>query len=325
MPVAGGISGRDATDLAEELGASRTGGVYLDQDRDRLVVTVTDETAASAVREAGGIAEQVTYGAAELDAVTDAFNESVSVPGTTWGTDTEANRINVQADSTVSDADYAELLRVAEPFGSAVHVSRVDGELQETISGGAYIEGGSLVPCSLGFNVRDKSNPNSLFFLTAGHCTDKTYGAADWRNGNGLYIGYEVGSFYPGADFGLVRHYNADVTKPGNVYLHDGTYQNITHSRDPFADEYLCSSGWKTGHICGYVLQKNVTANYGDGNVTGLFRWTNCIEGGDSGGPVFHGDAALGINSGKLTWNDGCDSLGQPVNEALAWYGMEVY
>ncbi|GHH08485.1 S1 family peptidase [Streptomyces lanatus] len=326
IPVAGGISGRSATALSDELGASRTGGFYVDRETDRLVVNVTDEAAAGEVREAGGIARRVTHSMAELDAVTDAFNKSISIPGTTWGTDVKANRVDVQADATVSAADYARLLRTAEPFGSTVRVTRADGRLEKTISGGNFIESSNgLVDCSLGFNVRKKSDPNSLWFLTAGHCLYKAAGVADWRNGAGVYLGYEAGGSYPANDYGLIRHYNADIGKPGNVYLHNGSYQDITHSRDPGADEYLCSSGWKTGYICGYVLQKNVTANYGDGNVGGLFRWTNCIEGGDSGGPVFHGDAALGLNSGKITWNDGCDSLGQQVNEALAWSGTEVY
>jgi hypothetical protein len=327
IPVSAGITGRAATALTGELGPERTGGVYVDRESERLVVTVTDEAAAAEVREAGGVARRVSHSAADLDAVTAAFNESISIPGTTWGTDIKANRVSVEADSRVSDADYARLLRTAEPFGSAVRVTRRDdGELTKTISGGNYISAvGGLIECSLGFNVRDKSDNDSLFFLTAGHCLRAAPGTADWRNGAGSYVGYEVGGSYPTNDFGLIRHYNADISKPGNVYLHNGSYQNITHSRDPGADEYLCSSGFKTGWICGYVLQKNVTVNYGDGNVGGLFRWTNCTERGDSGGPVFHGDAALGINSGNITWNDGCDSLAQPVNEALAWHGMEVY
>ncbi|MEU6183242.1 S1 family peptidase [Streptomyces coeruleorubidus] len=326
IPVSAGISGRATTALIGELGTSRTAGAYVDRESDRLVITVTDEGAGQEVREAGGLARQVRYSDDELNAVTGALNDSISIPGTTWGTDVKANRVEVQADSSVSDADYDRLLKAAGPFGSAVRVSRVEGELRKTISGGNFIESSNgLVECSLGFNVRKKSDPNSLFALTAGHCLRNAYGVADWRNGAGVYIGYEAGGSYPTNDYGLIRHNNAGIGKPGNVYLHDGSYQDITHSRDPFADEYLCSSGWKTGWICGYVLQRNVTTNYGDGNLYGLFRWTNCTEGGDSGGAVFHGDAALGLTSGSMTWNDGCDSLAQPVNEALSWSGTEVY
>ncbi|WP_369122452.1 trypsin-like serine protease [Micromonospora deserti] len=51
-----------------------------------------------------------------------------------------------------------------------------------------------------------------------------------------------------------------------------------------------------------------------------------CTLGGDSGGSLHHNGAALGLLSGGTPdYATPCRSYHQPVNEALAWYGMEVY
>ncbi|MGW1365123.1 S1 family peptidase, partial [Streptomyces chartreusis] len=179
-----------------------------------------------------------------------------------------------------------------------------------------------------GPNVRDKDT-GALHFLTAGHCTKATSGYhAWWYNGNTTYLGPENGEYYPTNDFGLVEYDNASVGKPGNVTLHDGTYQDIVYSRDATLYEYVCRSGFRTGVSCGYVEEKGVTANYPDGTVYGLHEASvnECPVPGDSGGAVCHETAALGIVSGVRTYALGtCTLLYQPVNEALAWYGMEVY
>jgi hypothetical protein len=323
-PAAQELRIEDAPRLVGELGTDRTGGAYLDRATGKVVVNVTDKAAGQEVADAGGVARLVEHSSAELEDATSALNVSVDIPGTTWGTDANTNQVVVQADSTVSAADYAELREKATELGSAVRVQRMEGRIAKTISGGNYIRSDDGLQCSVGFNVRDKSNNDSLFFLTAGHCTVGATGVSDWRDGNGTYVGYDAGGFYPGNDFGLVRHYNANISKPGNVYEHDGTYQNITHSRDPGDGESICRSGYRTGKKCGTVLDLNVTVNYGDGNVTGLFSSTACSLPGDSGGPVYHGDAALGLHSG---YNESgpCRGYHQKVNEALAWYGMEVY
>lgn len=314
----------DAPGLVRELGADRTGGAYLDRATGKVVVTITDEAARDEVVEAGGVARVVEHSAAELGDATSALNRDVNIPGTTWGTDAQTNQVVVEADSSVSEAEYASLRKKAAELGSAVRVQRMEGRIAKTISGGNYIRSDDGLQCSVGFNVRDKSNNDSLFFLTAGHCTVGATGVSDWYDGNDTYVGYDAGGYYPGNDFGLIRHYNANISKPGNVYEHDGTYQNITHSRDPGDGESVCRSGYRTGKECGTVLELNVTVNYGDGNVTGLFSSTACSLPGDSGGPVYHGDAALGLHSGYNT-SGPCRGYHQKVNEALAWYGMEVY
>ncbi|TDC85061.1 hypothetical protein E1193_03900 [Micromonospora sp. KC606] len=71
------------------------------------------------------------------------------------------------------------------------------------------------------------------------------------------------------------------------------------------------------------MLAKNTTAIYVEGRVTGLDYTSFCAAGGDSGGSVFHGDAALGLVSGGIP--EDCRTYVQPLNEGLAWYGVEVH
>lgn len=321
----GGISVPAATALAGELGEARTGGVYVDQGTGRTVVTVTDDAAARAVTDAGGLARQVAFSTEELEAVNDEVARAVTTPGTAFGVEVPENQVVIDVDSTVDDATLARIRAATDPHGAAVRIKRHSEALTTMISGGEKVHPRAFQygSCSVGFNVRKKSDPNSLYMITAGHCTVPTNrdGYRDWENAAHVYIGYTAGGFFPGNDFGLIRHYNAGIAKPGTVYVGDGVYRDITHSRDPGIDEAVCSRGFTSGYTCGRVLARGKTVNYAEGTVTGLIKTNLCRGPGDSGGPLFTGDAALGLLSGGLP----CETYYQPVNEALAWYGVEVY
>ncbi|WOX15140.1 S1 family peptidase [Streptomyces sp. N50] len=325
VPVAAGPSGAASQKIADSLGDSRTAGIYLDRDRQRFVVTVTDSKAAEAVKEAGAIPERVTYDTAYLDSIKQKLDDTFRTPGTMWGVDVPANQVVIHADSTVSDADFTELSEFIAPYGDAAHIVRIAGETTETtspINGGDYIQNGT-VACSYGFTVRSKANPEYKSILTAGHCTIE--GGNDWFKSDGTYIGYTTGHYFSdGNDFGLIRAYNtSEVTYYGNVEAQNGEAQDITYSRDSALGESVCASGFTSKYGCGTVEFKNQTITYSDGHqITGMDVTSICRAGGDSGGPLFAGDAALGILSGGNSST--CFSYYQPVNEALAWYGVEV-
>jgi streptogrisin D len=328
------VGGAEA--LVERLGPDATGGFYVDDATNGIVVNVTTEAAEQSVLDAGGVARRVTRSTAELKTIKEAFAETQTIRGTIRSLRNGTNQVNIAADSTVSEKDFAALKAKAEPYGDAVRVERINGVLAPRVSGGNYIVGifddfTGQAQCSLGFNVRSKSDADSLFFLTAGHCTGHpghTYITGDWYSNND-YLGYRVGGAYNqpnGFDFGLVRHFNASVSKPGNVYLHaTQTTVDITHSRDAGYNEYVCSSGFKSGYNCGHVTDTDADLTYIDGAVVkGMVVTDVCTLGGDSGGPLHHGDAALAILSASNSAYP-CRSAHQPVNEALAWYDMEVY
>lgn len=326
IAVAAGPSGDATQIIADRLGESHTAGIYLDRGKRRFVITVTDSKTADAVKNAGAIPEQVTYDGAYLDSIKQKLDVTFKTPGTTWGVDTPANQVIIRADSTVSAADFSELADFIAPYGDAARIVRIGGGTNETsgsINGGDYIRNDSA-SCSYGFTVRSKTDANYKAILTAGHCTITS--GNDWSKSDGTYIGYTVGHFYGnGNDFGLIRAYNTqNVTYYGNVTGQNGASQDITYSRDSRIYETVCASGYRSGYGCGLVGLKNQTVNYSDGHqVTGLDEANICRNDGDSGGPLFAQDAALGILSGA---NDSeCFSFYQPVNEALAWYGMEVF
>ncbi|MFD6423793.1 S1 family peptidase [Streptomyces sp. NPDC060198] len=326
VAVAGGPSGKVTQALVEELSDSRTAGLYLDPGTKRIVVNVTDGESAEAVAEAGATPRRVAYDTAYLNSIKELLDQTFRTPGTMWGVDVTLNQVVVRADSTVSDADFQTLSAFIQPYGDAAKIDRVTGENEETasssINGGDFISNGYHY-CSYGFSVRSKTDSNDISFLTAGHCT--TSPGTDWTKSDGTYIGYTTGHNYSnGNDFGLIRAYNRDdVTYYGNVTAAGGVAQDISYSRDSVILEDVCASGYNSKYACGPMRQKNQTINYSDHQVTGMDVAEICRAGGDSGGPLFFGTAALGILSGRNTGS--CLSYYQPVNEALAWYGVEVF
>ncbi|MCW6006002.1 hypothetical protein K1W54_15650, partial [Micromonospora sp. CPCC 205371] len=127
IPVRTGIGSVRADGLAGELGPQRTAGVYFDRKTERMVVTVTDAAAEQAVTAAGGGAKRVKLSTEDLKAGGEAVDERIDARGTTWGTVVDENVINVTADSTVSDADFAEMEAVLAPFGDAARLTRLPG------------------------------------------------------------------------------------------------------------------------------------------------------------------------------------------------------
>lgn len=329
VAVAVGPSGDATQALADSLGTTHTAGVYLDRANQRMAVAVTDEASAQKVRDAGVEANVVTYDTAYLSSIQQMLDAGFTTPGTSWGIDVLANKVVVTADSTVSDADYKALQDAIAPYGDAAQIGRTPGTTATaatTMAGGYYVKTGKL-SCTWGFSVRSKANTSVQGFLTAGHCTvwSRDAGYTLWQAYNSQYIGQTAGGYFPVNDFGWVKKDTTSITFNGGVLINTSNgIQDINTSRDTKLYETACSYGITSKYGCGQVGAKNQTVNFTGGNqVKGLDVLSMCRDHGDSGGPLFIGKAAVGINSG---FNSGsCISYFQPVNEALAWYGLEVY
>ncbi|WP_230687234.1 S1 family peptidase [Catellatospora vulcania] len=306
-----------ATALAAEIDSA---GVYLD-NAGKTVVTVTDGASADRVRAAGGVARLVTRSGAQLKGATAELDRLARISGTSWYVDPISNQVVVTADSTVTGSKLAKLKAVTDRLGDTVRVEITAGTLSPTISGGQAIYGGNS-RCSLGFNVRNSAGV--YFFLTAGHCTNIS---SSWyaSSGGGNFIGTRTGTSFPGNDYGIVR-YDSTIAHPGNVYLYNGSYQDIVSAGNATVNQTVYRSGSTTGLRSGRVLGTGATVNYPQGTVTGLIRTNVCAEGGDSGGSLFAGTVALGLTSGG---SGNCSSGGttyfQPVTEPLSVYGVSVY
>lgn len=294
--------------LVNQLGASAA-GMWLDQQAGTVVVNVVDEQAAAKVRAAGAAAQVVSRTTAQLEAIQNQLLNGQPT-NTTVGIDVKANQIVVQVGK---GAVAGRLIAAAAKFGSAVRVEHVNGSFSTMISGGYPIVGSGGGRCSLGFNTTGNTG------VTAGHCTQ---GIPQWWEGccGGGYYGPSVGISFPGNDFGLIRN-DGGLYQPGNVYLYNGGYQDISAALNPYYGLYVCKSGSTTGLTCGYVYATNVTICYAQGCVGGLAQSNAYAAPGDSGGSWFNGGYAIGLTSG----GGGGWTYFQPVVEALNAYGVWIF
>ncbi len=310
---------RAAMGVERQLGRDAAGTYYAPR-AGTMVVNVTTRRDFAAVRSVGARPRLVDFSTRQLDRVTDALTARATIPGTAWAIDPRGNRVDVTADRTVSRSELARLRAVTSRFAARTNLDRTPDRLQPTISGGQAIYGGGS-RCSLGFNVRSGT---TYYFLTAGHCTNiATYWYAN--SSQTTYLGSRAGTSFPGNDYGIVR-YNSSVSKPGSVYLYNGSYQDITAAANAYVGEYVRRSGSTTGLRGGSVQALNATVNYSEGSVYGLIKTNVCAEGGDSGGSLFDGSYAIGLTSGGSgNCTTGGTTYFQPVTEALSAYGVSVY
>ncbi|MGW7517415.1 S1 family peptidase [Streptomyces sp. NPDC054796] len=346
--------------LSSELGG-KTAGWYFDRDSERLVMNVVDEETAREVRARGARARVVENSRAELSAAADTLADEASIPGTAWSADPRTNRVVVLADRTVTGADLATLRRTADAMSGTVTVRRSRGEFTPfhgdgsedggaeggdgtdpsadapgpgdgssgsgsdaadaaPVGGDAIFGGGSR--CSLGFNVTLEGAPA---FLTAGHCGNAS---ATWTSdqAGATALGTVADSRFPEADFALVAYDDTAAEAPSAVSLQDGTTREITSAAEASVGMEVQRSGSTTGLSDGTVTGLDATVNYGNGDiVNGLIQTDVCAEPGDSGGPMFAGDAAVGLTSGGSgDCTQGGETFFQPVTAALEATGAEI-
>ncbi|WP_033415245.1 S1 family peptidase [Streptomyces canus] len=313
-------AGQTGTDLVARLGSSRTAGTWIGADG-RPVVAVTDEQAATEVREAGARPKVVGHSMDELKSAAKTLRSAPRVAGTAWSMDYRTNEVVVQGDSTVSASDWAAMTNVAHGIGGFVRMERTGGSFTPRLNGAQPIlsTGGR---CSAGFNV---TNGQSDFILTAGHCgpTGSTWFA---DTGGTNQLGKTVTQSFPGDDFSLVQYADGKAGDgAGVVFIGNGKGVQITGAGDPSIGQRVFRSGSTSGLRDGQVTGVNSTVNYPEGTVTGLIETNVCAEPGDSGGPMFSEGIALGITSGGSgDCTQGGTTFFQPVTKALTALGMQL-
>ncbi|MCM2425188.1 S1 family peptidase [Streptomyces sp. RKAG337] len=350
------FSSQSAALLAASLNADlggKTAGWYLDAPARHLVVNVLSDDDARRVQSQGAIAKVVRNTMPALRDGVRTLSDTASIPGTAWSIDPKTNQIVVLADRTVTGTKMATLTRATDRLSGLVSVKRTSGEFTPNDSGGRRqgaaggsspaaggtggqtgganattgAIGGSAIfggraQCSLGFNVTVQGAPA---FITAGHCGNesKTW-AADQAGSQPL--GTVADSRFPKTDFSLVK-YDDPTTKPSStVDLQNGSTQQITQAADAAVGMKVQRSGSRTGLKDGTVTGLDATVNYGNGDiVNGLIQTDVCAEPGDSGGPMFAGDAAVGLTSGGSgDCTQGGETFFQPVTAALAATGAVI-
>ncbi|RKN05714.1 S1 family peptidase [Streptomyces radicis] len=259
------------------------------------------------------------FGPERLAAASEAVR-AADVPGTAWTVDAATGSVLVTADSTVSPEEIDRIERSAGELAGALTFERAPGELRPLLAGGeAIFTAGAR--CTAGFN---SAAGGAEFVITAGHCT--SLGGTWYADPSGTTtIGPTAGSSFPGNDYGVIRHANASLPRPGSVIC-NGEEIDIVGARNPTVGDVLWIAS-PTGCTSGTVTALNQSVNYGGGDVvSGLARSTACSEPGSSGSPVFTLDGyAVGIVSGG---SGSCSSGGttyvQPILEVLNAYGLTL-
>lgn len=313
-------AGNTGTALVAKLGTSRTAGSWIGADG-RPVVAVTDEGAAAVVKKAGAEAKVVRHSMDQLKSATTTLRSAPRVAGTAWSVDYRTNEVVVQADKSVSAADWNRLSKVAKGIGGFVRMERSQGSFTTRLNGAEPILS-TNGRCSAGFNV---TNGQSDFILTAGHCgpAGSTWFADNQGN---QQLGTTLRTNFPGNDFSLIQYANgkagdgADVVAIGN-----GNGVRITGAADPTVGQRVFRSGSTSGLHDGTVTGLNATVNYPEGTVTGLIQTNVCAEPGDSGGPLFSEGIALGVTSGGSgDCKTGGTTFFQPVTKAMSALGVQL-
>ncbi|GAA2337109.1 S1 family peptidase [Streptomyces cuspidosporus] len=315
---------------AERAAGKAFGGSWFDADTGRLVVGVTNDERAAAVRATGATARIVRHTAKELDAVKARLDEKAGkkaapagVSG--WHVDPKAGDVVISV-RRGSERDAAVRAFVGEAKGQAKRAGSVPVRVERaaaqapatfaagTVGGDPYYTGN--VRCSIGFSVQGG-------FVTAGHCGRAGASVNGW---DGSYVGNFRGSSFPGNDYAYVSVGSGWWTVP--VVLGWGTVPDalVRGSAEAPVGASICRSGSTTHWHCGTVLAKNETVNYSQGAVYQMAKTNVCAEPGDSGGSFISGDQAQGVTSGG--WGN-CGSGGetwfQPVNEILSVYGLRLH
>jgi streptogrisin D len=319
-----------ATTLAKRLGDNRSAGSYFDKATGRLIVTVTDNSAAQSVRAADATPRMVAHSHADLTRATDELDRSARIPGTAWAIDPATDQVVISADSSVKGSRLTKLKSVANKLGAAARIVPLNGKLS-TLDGPTMLDGtaiyagisGGTARCSLGFNV---FNGARHFFITAGHCTHLS---PTWYANQGLTsrLGSNSGHanvFGAGGDYGVVEYDTAGIHVWGTVA---GTRQFIAGSGDAFVGEAVQRSGSTTGVRGGTVTALNVTVTYGSGEtVNGLTQTTACAEPGDSGGPFYDSGTGLGmLSGGSGNCSIGGTTFYQPVTPILRDFAFTLW
>jgi hypothetical protein len=228
---------------------------------------------------------------------------------------TKANVAAVNSQMTEISAS-SELKRVDIPeFEASPAACNTEKRVcDKPLRGGVYIEGGA-VACSSAFKATGNTT-GSRYVLTAGHCAAA---AAGWNSRDAAnvthYIGQAEGRMFPGAgDWTKIKvdgsYWDEGSSWPSIVANWSGNEStSITSESSSYVGEAVCHSGWRTGTSCGVVRAIEVTVHYPQGAVIGMTEVAGpslCAYLGDSGGPVWTDNTAVGLFSGILTDGEAC-------------------
>lgn len=191
--------------------------------------------------------------------------------------------------------------------------------------------------CTAGFPAVGKNG--AKYLLTAGHCVEDYPGAPQnlsWSSKDNTLQSHAIGAIEQWEHTNLADW--AKINASGSwwdtgswptkvAYWGTNNEYPITGEAASLVGTYACHSGAVSGTTCGSVTALNVTHDFGLGARQGLTELSGaCSSGGDSGGPYFSGNIAVGIHIGSADVSKTC---GDPlfyydITKATAALGVSV-
>jgi hypothetical protein len=163
--------------------------------------------------------------------------------------------------------------------------------------------------CTAGFKAIGKSN-GERYVLTAGHCAEAVGNWTSLSTDEPVplphYLGYVEQYNNATSDYAKIRVSGSGTfwDKPSwpsmVAYWGEDQEHPINSESYSFMGQQVCHSGANSGTSCGIVTAQDMTVHQPGGDSFHQTEFqTVCTKGGDSGGPVFAANTALGIMTGN--------------------------
>jgi phosphodiesterase/alkaline phosphatase D-like protein len=274
----------------------------------------------------------VQYSFEELEAahgrVDKALQELIEEHLVQTSIDPRTNAVVVSEVEALGKREHSQILAAIAAEGQKVEVRQGDVErygarafacdatyhvCDKPLRAGVLIDSpDGSVGCTAGFKALGNVYGNR-FVLTAGHCSQHS---VHWRSRDSEnyahYLGAVEEGTFPGDDWAKIR-VNGETASGDNDWWEQGTSwpsrvvywggeQNIPieYESSSYIGETVCHSGIGSGSSCGTVSAIDVTVTY-EGAPSPVYHLTQAqlyALPGDSGGPVWSGNTALGLISG---------------------------
>jgi Trypsin len=196
------------------------------------------------------------------------------------------------------------------------------------VRGGVRMRGSSDV-CTVGFLARGRGAGNT-YAITAGHCAGnswtvqtstlrRTLGNVTARrfssDGDAMIIHVANRGFWKPRPWVYVTR-SADTTLEKQYKIRD-TGRSVEGAR-------VCLTGSVNGSDCGRVLRLGITGTYRGVTVRNLIEADFCGGPGDSGGPVYSGHVAYGIEVANDPDAAQCRTYYQDISSAENFLNVDV-
>lgn len=164
--------------------------------------------------------------------------------------------------------------------------------------------------CTSGFNVQDKAGKS--YSTTAAHCGNNKITVKDRKANTSVQLNFFKEYHNGSQDFQLMTVADKTTTITPSFFAGDNVVKTLTGRRTRTStntNDYVCHTGQTTGYSCGTVDSTNFKILGGKNkcgpnqNLTCNSTWVKVSGenldcwGGDSGGPVYIGNTAVGLLS----------------------------